>query len=130
MQGCIWHVFHPRGKETLAIRLLLCVGQGTFAGHCDLWREEIVGEARFDIFLPQLCAGSVAGGVLNGSAAHSPLPSLGFSGKCGFALLLPEVHGALKDRVEMLIRQSGVDPEITRRHSCSCGCIGLLLLAG
>lgn len=105
MQGCPWHTFHPKGKETIAIRLWPCMGQGTFAGHCDLWREAIVGGARFDIFLPRLCAGCVAGGVLNGSAGHSPPLSLGFNGKCGFVLLPPEVHRALKDRVEMLIRQ-------------------------
>lgn len=74
--------------------------------------------------------GCVAGGVLNGSAGHSPPPSLGFNRKCGFVLLPPELHGALKDRVEMLIRHSGVDPEITRCHSCYCGYIGVLLKAG
>lgn len=75
------------------------MGQGTFAGRCDLWREEIVGEVGFAIFLPQLPAGSGAGGVLNGSAERSQSLSLGSDGKRGFMLLLPEVLWALKDTV-------------------------------
>jgi len=129
-EDCSWHTFHPTGKETIAISLLRYVGQGTFAGHCDLWRPEIVGAAGFAISLPQLPAGSGAGGVLNGSAECSQSPSLGSSRKRGFMLLLPEVLWALKDTVYMLIRQSGVDPEIVKHHSYYCRYIGLLLLAG
>lgn len=51
-EGCGCHIFHPRGRETPAIRSLCCVGQGIFPGHCDPWRDEIVGEACFDIHPP------------------------------------------------------------------------------
>lgn len=94
-EGCSWHNFLSKGMETVAISLLLCVGQGTFAGCCDLERDEIAGEAGFAIFVHQLPTGSGAGGVLSVFAEHSQPPSLGSNGKCGFMLLLPRLLRAL-----------------------------------
>lgn len=80
--GC--HIFHPKGQETAAIRWLFCVGQGIFPGHWDPWREEIVGEARFDI-LPRFQLGA------SSAAEHSPTPSLGSNRKCSWSLRCREL---------------------------------------
>lgn len=64
--------------------------------------------------------------MLNGSAECSQSLFLGSNRKHGFMLLLFGCFEVLRT-LYMLIRQSGVDPEIIKHHSYYCRYIVLLL---